>query len=75
MNQTAIFMIKEVDGPKALLIRHRCVSCVRKVAAEGSPAEEFDLWSDKSKSIITLPKTIPADVSADGKHGILARFE
>ena len=37
----AIFKVSARDGSVSLVIRARCISCARQIAAERSPADEF----------------------------------
>ena len=72
---TAVFIIKDLATGKAIYIRHRCISCVRELAVTSSPAEEFKLWSDRKRSIVSLPAALPSDLKDNGKTGILLRVE
>lgn len=76
MNRNAIFMISSKDGSRSIIIRHRCMSCVREMAATNSPADEFAMWSDKAQSYVTLPKPeIAREFSLLGAPAILKRID
>lgn len=61
-----VFKVEARDGSKALIVRARCFSCARQVAAMDSPVEEFDMWSDHNQVKVTwLP-----DHDDDGVDGI-----
>lgn len=67
----AIFELRSTT--KSLIIRSNCISCVRQMAVEGSPSDEFNLWSDKQSTTVTLIRNHPL-YDSKGPRGILERI-
>jgi len=61
------------DGSVSLVIRARCISCARQIAAERSPAEEFPLWCQASVQWIPDPASIGVD--DQGPSAIVKRVD
>jgi hypothetical protein len=72
----AIFKASARDGSVSLVIRARCISCARQIAAERSPADEFALWSSPVMSGVEWVHDPEAQgYLADGKTGIIKRIQ
>ncbi len=72
----AIFKVSARDGSVSLVIRARCISCARQLAAERSPAHERRLWRDGDRSSIDLvPDPSSRGYLPGGKQGILERIQ
>lgn len=70
----AIFNVSARDGSVSLIIRARCLSCARQLAADRSPAHERRLWRDPERSSVELVANPGRQgFFADGKNGILKR--
>ncbi|KAA0910674.1 aldehyde dehydrogenase [Pusillimonas sp. ANT_WB101] len=70
----SIFKVFARDGSITLVIRARCISCARQLAAERSPAAEFALWVNKELSGVEwMPSPEAAGYLSDGKTGIIER--
>ncbi|MCY1433884.1 hypothetical protein D9M71_499250 [compost metagenome] len=50
----AIFILKERGGNRAVVVRAKCTSCARTVAAENAGAEGTLLWRDSNLSSVEL---------------------
>ena len=71
-----IFRVFARDNSVSLVIRARCISCARQIAAERSPAAEFALWSDPAMSGVEWVHNPEAQgYLADGKAGIIKRIQ
>ena len=72
----AIFNVSARDGSVSLIIRARCISCARQLAAERSPGHERRLWRDPERSSVELIHNPDRQgYLADGKNGILKRIQ
>jgi len=70
-----IFKVFARDSSLALVIRARCISCARQIAAERSPAAEFALWSDGQQSGVEWISNPEAQgYLAEGRAGIIKRI-
>ena len=49
-----VFKVKARDGSITLLVRARCISCARDVAAEAAGPEGSRLWRDPERSGVEL---------------------
>lgn len=49
-----VFKVKARDGSIALLVRARCISCARDVAAEAAGPEGTRMWRDPELSSVEL---------------------
>lgn len=70
-----IFKVFARDNSVSLVIRARCISCARRIAAERSPADEFLLWSDSQQSgaeWISNPEA--QGYLTEGRAGIIKRI-
>lgn len=71
-----IFRVFARGNSVSLIIRARCLSCARQIAAERSPAEEFAVWADSQRSgveWISNPET--QGYLTDGPAGIIKRIQ
>jgi len=71
----ALFLLRSNQTHLALLIRTNCISCVRRIAVEESPAEEFGLWSNKSWSTVTVMRNGYGKHKVEGRKGLVERIE
>lgn len=71
-----IFRVFARDNSVSLVIRARCLSCARQIAAERSPADEFALWSDPQQSGVEWISNPEAQgYLAEGRAGIIKRIQ
>lgn len=71
-----IFKVFARDNSVSLVIRARCLSCARQIAAERSPAAEFALWSSPVMSGVEWVHDPEAyGYLADGNVGIIKRIQ
>ncbi|MGN5537793.1 hypothetical protein NBV64_09085 [Alcaligenes sp. DN25] len=71
----AIFNVSARDGSVSLVIRARCMSCARQLAADRSPVHEKRLWRDPEMSSVELvdhPERL--GYFSEGMNGILKRI-
>lgn len=66
----AIFRVK--TARVSLVIRAACLTCARRIAAERSPADEFQAWSNATVQLIRNPEA-EGYLSA-GPSGIIERI-
>lgn len=71
----AIFNVSARDGSVSLVIRARCMSCARQLAADRSPVHEKRLWRDPEMSSVELVDH-PGRLGyfSEGMNGILKRI-
>lgn len=62
-----IFKLTAGDG-RAVVVRARCISCARDVAAEHAGAEGTMLWRDPAQSTVEL-------IRPDDKRGLILKAE
>lgn len=67
-----IFRVIARDDSASLVVRARCISCARQLAAEHSAAEEFALWCQASVQWVADPER--QGYVADGTSGIIKRI-
>ena len=71
----AIFRVFARDNSVSLVIRARCISCARQIAAERSPSDEFALWSDSQRSGVEWISNPEAHgYLVEGHAGIIKRI-
>lgn len=71
-----IFNVSARDGSVSLVVRARCISCARQIAAERSPAAEFAMWSSPVMSGVEWVHDPEAQgYLVDGKAGIIKRIQ
>ncbi|WP_321291179.1 hypothetical protein [Alcaligenes phenolicus] len=71
----AVFNVSARDGSVSLVIRARCMSCARQLAADRSPVHEKRLWRDPEMSSVELvghPERL--GYFSEGMNGILKRI-
>lgn len=71
----ALFLLRSNQTSLALLIRTNCISCVRRIAVESSPAEEFGLWSNVQWSTVTVMRNGYGQHKVEGRKGLVERIE
>lgn len=71
----ALFLLRSNQTPLALIVRTNCISCVRKLAVEYSPADEFGLWSTKAWSTVTVLRNGYGQHKVTGPQGVVERIE
>jgi hypothetical protein len=62
-----IFKLTAGDG-RAMVVRARCISCARDVAAGNAGAEGTMLWRDPAQSTVEL-------IRPDDKRGLILKAE
>lgn len=71
----ALFLISSKEKPVQVLVRSRCISCVRQMVVEYSGADEFDLWGSRDRSTVQCLVNGYPNVPTDGRQGIIKRIE
>ncbi|MDN6874095.1 hypothetical protein QO209_16760 [Pseudomonas citronellolis] len=64
----AIFILRERDGNRAMVVRAKCISCARTIAVEHAGAEGTLLWRDPNLSSVEL-------VRESDKPGLILKSE
>lgn len=63
-----IFKLTSLSTGKAAVVRARCISCARTVAAENAGGEGTMLWRDPAQSTVEL-------IRPDDKSGLILKTE
>lgn len=70
----AIFRLTARNGSVELIVRARCISCARQIAAERSPAAERVVWRDSEQSVVDLIRNPEHHgYLSEGKIGLIHR--
>lgn len=64
----AIFKLTSLATGQAAIVRARCLSCARTVAADNAGAEGTMIWRDPTQSTVEL-------IRPDDKSGLILKTE